>query len=122
MPVKVNVPTNDLLEPVTALGTERPLDHRLTGEAELYSLFFPKAPFEREGKLALPRIPASSCSTPGAPRSLAVPIGFAKGGREVLTLAGSWSRCPKAATSKNGWKRPTSAAAAVALSGRSISA
>jgi hypothetical protein len=57
VPVKVNVPTNDLLDRVMALGTERRLDYRLTGEAELDSLFFRKVPFAREGKLALPRIP-----------------------------------------------------------------
>ena len=40
-----------------ALGSERRLDYRLKGEAELDSLFFRRVPFEREGKLALPRIP-----------------------------------------------------------------
>ena len=57
VPVMVNVPTNDLLERVMALGSERRLDYRLKGEAELDSLFFRRVPFEREGKLALPRIP-----------------------------------------------------------------
>jgi LEA14-like dessication related protein len=57
VPVKVRVPTNDLFDRVMALGTERRLDYRLKGEAELDSLFFRKVPFEREGKLALPRIP-----------------------------------------------------------------
>ena len=57
VPVKVNVPTNDLLDRVMALGAERRIDYRLTGEAELDSLFFPKVPFEHEGKLEMPRIP-----------------------------------------------------------------
>ena len=57
VPVMVNVPTSDLLERVMALGSERRIDYRLKGEAELDSLFFRRVPFEREGKLALPRIP-----------------------------------------------------------------
>lgn len=57
VPVTVNVPTNDLIDRVIALGFERRLDYRLTGEAELDSLFLRKVPFHREGKLALPRIP-----------------------------------------------------------------
>lgn len=57
VPVMVNVPTSDLLERVMALGAERRLDYRLKGEAELDNLFFRRVPFEREGKLALPRIP-----------------------------------------------------------------
>ena len=57
VPVLVNVPTNDLLDRVMALGSERRIDYRLTGEAELDSLFFGALPFEREGKLELPRIP-----------------------------------------------------------------
>src|SRR5688500_4433989 len=57
VPVMINVPTNDLLERVMALGSERRIDYRLKGEAELDSLFFRRVPFEREGKLAMPRIP-----------------------------------------------------------------
>jgi LEA14-like dessication related protein len=57
VPVMVNVPTSDLLERVIALGSERRIDYRLKGEAELDSLFFRRVPFEREGKLAIPRIP-----------------------------------------------------------------
>jgi LEA14-like dessication related protein len=57
VPVMVNVPTSDLLERVLALGSERRIDYRLKGEAELDNLFFRRVPFEREGKLALPRIP-----------------------------------------------------------------
>lgn len=57
VPVMVNVPTSDLLERVMALGSERRIDYRLKGEAELDNLFFRRVPFEREGKLALPRIP-----------------------------------------------------------------
>ena len=57
VPVTVSIPTNDLIERVMELGTQRRLDYRLTGEAELDSLFFSKVPFEREGKLALPKLP-----------------------------------------------------------------
>jgi len=57
VPVNVDVPTNDLLDRLMALGSERRLDYRLSGEAELDSLFLPKVPFEREGKLEMPRIP-----------------------------------------------------------------
>jgi LEA14-like dessication related protein len=57
VPVMINVPTNDLLERVMALGSERRIDYRLKGEAELDSLVFRTVPFEREGKLALPRMP-----------------------------------------------------------------
>ena len=57
VPVMVNVPTSDLLDRVLALGSERRIDYRLKGEAELDSLFFRRVPFEREGKLAVPRIP-----------------------------------------------------------------
>jgi LEA14-like dessication related protein len=57
VPVTVEVPTNDLIERVMELGSERRLDYRLTGEAELDSLFFSKVPFHREGKLALPKLP-----------------------------------------------------------------
>ena len=57
VPVLVNVPTNDLLDRVMALGAERRIDYRLRGEAELDSLLLGAIPFEREGKLELPRIP-----------------------------------------------------------------
>jgi LEA14-like dessication related protein len=57
VPVTVEVPTNDLIERVMEVGSERRLDYRLTGEAELDSLFFSKVPFHREGKLALPKLP-----------------------------------------------------------------
>ena len=57
VPVLVNVPTNDLLERVLALGSERQLSYRLTGEAELDGIFLPTVPFEREGTLSLPEIP-----------------------------------------------------------------
>jgi LEA14-like dessication related protein len=57
VPVTVSVPTNDLIERVMELGSQRRLDYRLTGEAELDSLFFSRVPFHHEGKLALPRIP-----------------------------------------------------------------
>ncbi len=57
VPVTVSVPTNDLIDRVMELGTQRRLDYRLTGEAELDSLFFSRVPFQREGKLALPKLP-----------------------------------------------------------------
>jgi LEA14-like dessication related protein len=57
VPVTVDVPTNDLIERVMEVGTERRLDYRLTGEAQLDSLFFSTVPFHHEGKLALPKLP-----------------------------------------------------------------
>jgi LEA14-like dessication related protein len=57
VPVTVSVPTDDLLDRVIELGGRRGLDYRLTGVAELDSLFFGKIPFEREGKLSLPKLP-----------------------------------------------------------------
>jgi LEA14-like dessication related protein len=57
VPVTINVATNDLIDRVMELGTERRLDYRLTGEADLASLFFGRVPFHKEGKLALPRLP-----------------------------------------------------------------
>ncbi len=57
VPVTVSVPTNDLIDRVMELGSERRLDYRLTGEADLASLFFGKIPFHHEGKLALPKLP-----------------------------------------------------------------
>jgi LEA14-like dessication related protein len=57
VPVTINVPTNDLIDRVMEVGTERRLDYRLTGEADLASLFFGKVPFHHEGKLALPKLP-----------------------------------------------------------------
>jgi hypothetical protein len=46
-----------LIDRVMELGTERRLAYHLTGMAELDSVFFGKLPFEREGKLALPKLP-----------------------------------------------------------------
>jgi LEA14-like dessication related protein len=57
VPVLVQVPTNDLLERIMALGDERRIEYRLTGEADLDGLFLRGLPFEREGRLELPRIP-----------------------------------------------------------------
>lgn len=57
VPVTVAVPTSDLIERVAELGVAQRLDYRLTGEAELDHLFISRLPFEREGKLALPRLP-----------------------------------------------------------------
>jgi LEA14-like dessication related protein len=57
VPVTIDVPTNDLIDRVVELGTERRLSYRLTGEAQLDSLFFGKVPFHHEGELALPKLP-----------------------------------------------------------------
>jgi len=57
VPVTVTVPTNDLVERIIELGSERRLGYRLTGEAELASLFAGRIPFHHEGKLVLPRLP-----------------------------------------------------------------
>lgn len=57
VPVTVSVPTSDLVERVMQLGVEQRLDYKLTGAAELGTLFGVTIPFAREGKLALPRIP-----------------------------------------------------------------
>jgi LEA14-like dessication related protein len=57
VPVTINVPTNDLIDRVMEVGTERRLDYRLTGEADLASLFSGRVPFHKEGKLVLPRLP-----------------------------------------------------------------
>lgn len=57
VPVTVIVPTNDLIERVMALGTERRLAYRLTGNVELDNLVVRSLPFDREGVLALPKIP-----------------------------------------------------------------
>jgi LEA14-like dessication related protein len=57
VPVTLFVPTMDLLERALQLGVEQRLEYRLSGEAEMDSLFVGMAPFEYQGKLALPRIP-----------------------------------------------------------------
>ena len=64
VPVTVTVPTGELVERVMQLGVEQRLDYRLSGAAEIGSLFGLSVPFEREGKLALPRIPG--ITAPGA--------------------------------------------------------
>ena len=57
VPVTVSVPTNDLIDRLMAVGSERRIDYRLSGEAELDSLVFGTLPFERDGSLTLPEIP-----------------------------------------------------------------
>ena len=60
VPVTVLVSTTDLMERVMRLGVEQRLEYRLTGAAELGDLFGYSLPFERTGKLALPRLPAAA--------------------------------------------------------------
>jgi LEA14-like dessication related protein len=57
VPVTVSVPTNDLIDRLMEVGSERRLEYRLSGEAELDSLLFGTLPFERDGSLTLPAIP-----------------------------------------------------------------
>ncbi|MGH6945200.1 MAG: LEA type 2 family protein [Geminicoccaceae bacterium] len=57
VPVTVDMPTDDFLDRVKELGTERRLDYKLSGSAKLDSMFLGAVPFEKEGKLALPKIP-----------------------------------------------------------------
>ena len=57
VPVIVSVPTNDLISRLMEVGSERRLEYRLSGEAELDSLLFGTLPFERDGSLSLPEIP-----------------------------------------------------------------
>ena len=63
VPVTVVVSTTDLMERVMALGIEQRLEYQLTGSAELGDLFGYSVPFERTGKLALPRLPAAPSSS-----------------------------------------------------------
>ena len=57
VPVTVDVPTNDLLDRLMEVGSERRIEYRLSGEAELDSLLFGAVPFERDGSLTLPELP-----------------------------------------------------------------
>ena len=57
VPIDVSIPTGDLIERVTAIGTGRRLEYHLTGAAEIDSWFAAPVPFDRTGKLALPNIP-----------------------------------------------------------------
>ena len=59
VPVDIAIPTTDLVERVTAVGTGERLDYTLSGEAEIGSWFSDPAPFSRDGKLALPQLPQS---------------------------------------------------------------
>jgi len=60
VPVTVGVPTNDLLDRLMEVGSERRIEYRLSGEAELDSLLFGSVPFERDGSLTLPELPGFS--------------------------------------------------------------
>jgi LEA14-like dessication related protein len=57
VPVTVDVPTNDLLDRLMEVGSERRIEYRLSGEAELDSFLFGTLPFERDGRLTLPELP-----------------------------------------------------------------
>jgi len=57
VPVDVLVPTNDLIDRMMQVGGGESLSYRLTGTAELGGLLGIPIPFEREGELALPRLP-----------------------------------------------------------------
>jgi len=63
VPVDILVPTNDLIQRVSELGAGEGLAYRLTGTAELGGLLGIPIPFEREGKLALPRLPGAAPSS-----------------------------------------------------------
>ena len=56
VPVTVGVPTNDLLDRLMEVGSERRIEYRLSGEAELDRLLFGTLPFERDGRLTLPEL------------------------------------------------------------------
>lgn len=57
VPVTIAVPTNDLIDKVMELGTGEGPSYRLTGTAKLGGLLGVPIPFEREGRLELPRLP-----------------------------------------------------------------
>jgi len=57
VPVTVNVPTNDLIDRLMEVGSERRIAYRLSGAAELDRLLFGTLPFERDGELRLPELP-----------------------------------------------------------------
>jgi len=60
VPVTVDVPTNDLLDRLMEVGSERRIEYRLSGEAELDSFLFGSLPFERDGRLTRPELPGSA--------------------------------------------------------------
>lgn len=64
VPIEVSITTEDLIERVTAIGTGRRLDYRLTGAADIDSWFAAPVPFNRTGKLALPDIPGLFADDP----------------------------------------------------------
>jgi len=57
VPVTVDVPTNDLLDRLMEVGSERRIEYRLSGEAEVDGFPFGALPFERDGRLTLPELP-----------------------------------------------------------------
>ena len=57
VPVTVDVPTNDLLDRLMEVGSERRIEYRLSGDAELDGFPFGALPFERDGRLTLPELP-----------------------------------------------------------------
>jgi LEA14-like dessication related protein len=65
VPVTLFVPTMDLLERAVQLGIEQRLEYRLSGQADMDSMFVGMVPFEYQGKLALPRLPGLG-ATPGS--------------------------------------------------------
>ena len=67
VPVTVYVPTMDLFERVMALGTGKRLRYRLDGRVELDNLLVSSLPFEREGEIALPRLPEIPLRAPAFP-------------------------------------------------------
>lgn len=57
IPIDISIATNDLIDRVSAVGTGRRLDYELTGTAEIDNWFSRPVPFNRSGKLALPKLP-----------------------------------------------------------------
>ncbi len=59
VPIAISIETDDLIRRVTAIGTGKRLDYQLSGAAVIDAWFRdPVMSFDREGKLALPFIPA----------------------------------------------------------------
>jgi len=58
VPIQLSMASDQLTERVSALGTGKQLDYRLTGSTVVDALFnAPIISFDREGKLALPELP-----------------------------------------------------------------
>jgi LEA14-like dessication related protein len=64
VPVDITIATSDLIDRVLAVGTEKRLGYKLSGEADVGSWFTASIPFSREGKLALPKLPGLDEVTP----------------------------------------------------------